>query len=157
MCRCLGAALDVDGPASGVFRDQVSSSDFSLFFKGFSTSSPHKWPTLPSPFLQGSKGFNMSTKTSPLSVYQGFRTISRVFSIINSVFNIFSKVVASRSILVGTGTLSTGYKVLQDTNPLCKGSRHCRWDLVASMTSRGAPASPCWHQWQFHQQSNHKP
>ena len=92
-------------------------------------------------------------------VYQGFRTISRVFSIINKVFNIFSKVVASRSSLVGTGTLSTGYKVLQGTNPccngskalqgakpLCKGSRHDRWDLVASMTSCGATASPCWHQ-----------
>jgi len=24
----------------------------------------------------------------------------------------------------------------QGTNPLCKGSRHCRWDLAASMTSR---------------------
>ena len=52
--------------------------------------------TLPSEFLQGSKSF--------LNVYQNFKTISRVFSIIS-------------------------------------------W-VVASMTSR-----PCWHQWQFHQQS----
>ena len=59
--------------------------------------------------------------------YQGFKTISRVFSIISWVFNIFSKVVASRFKLVGTGTIS-------------------RWDLVQSMTSRGATASPCWHQ-----------
>ena len=47
-------------------------------------------------------------------------TISMVFNVISRVFNIFSKVVASRSSLVGTGTLSTGYKVLQGTNPLCK-------------------------------------
>ena len=81
------------------------------------------------------------------------------------VFSIVNKVVAPRSILVGTRTLSTGYKVLQGTNPLykgskglqganplCKGSRHYSWDLVASMTSYGATTSPCWHQWQFHQQ-----
>ena len=37
------------------------------------------------------------------------------------VFNIFHKLAASISSLVGTGTLSTGYKVLQGTNPLCKG------------------------------------
>ena len=85
-----------------------------------------------------------------------FSTISRVFSTISRVFNIFNKVVAPRSNLVGTRTLSTGYKVLQGTNPLCKGSkaqthfvrgpRHCKWDLVASMTICGATASPCWHQ-----------
>ena len=64
----------------------------------------------------------------------------------NDHFNVFSKVVASRFILVGTRSFSTGYEVLQGTNPLCKGSRYCRWDLVASMTSCGATASPCWHQ-----------
>ena len=24
--------------------------------------------------------------------------------------------------------------------------QHCKWDLVASMTTYGATASPCWHQ-----------
>ena len=81
------------------------------------------------------------------------RTISKGTSIISKVFNVFSKVVASRFKLMGTGTLSIGYKVLQSTNRLCKGSRHCRWDLVASMKSRGATTSSCWHQWQFRQQS----
>ena len=72
------------------------------------------------------------------NVYQGFKTISRVFniiswvrvfSIISWVFNIFSKVGASKSKRMGTGTLSTGYKVLQGTNPLCKEFRHYKWDL----------------------------
>ena len=96
-------------------------------------------------------------------IYKGFSTISRVFSIINKVFSIFSrafcifnKVVAPTSILVGTGTLSTGYKVLQSTNQLYKGSKaldvrvlgtsirvHCKRDLVASMSTCGATASPC--------------
>ena len=57
------------------------------------------------------------------NVYQGFKTISRVFSIISWVFNIFSKVVASKSKRMGTGTLSTGYKVLQRKNQLCVGSK----------------------------------
>ena len=50
--------------------------------------------------------------------------------------------VASRSSLVGTWTLSTGYKVLQGTNSLCKGSRHYRWDLVASMTISSTNITP---------------
>ena len=57
------------------------------------------------------------------TVHQGFRTISRVFNTICRVFSIFNKVVALRSIIVGTRTLSTGYKVLQGTNPSCKGSK----------------------------------
>ena len=60
--------------------------------------------------LQPIKGFSI--------IYKGFNTISRVFSIITGVFSILNKVVAPRSNLVGTGTLSTGYKVLQGTNPL---------------------------------------
>ena len=46
-----------------------------------------------------------------LIICKGSRTISRVFNTINRVFNIFGKVVASRYSLVGTRTLSTGYKV----------------------------------------------
>ena len=45
-------------------------------------------------------------------IYKSFNTISRVFNIITRVFSIVNKVVAPRSNLVGTGTLSTGYKVL---------------------------------------------
>lgn len=60
-----------------------------------------------------------------------------------------------RSNLVGTGTLSTGYKVLEGTTHLCVGSKaldvrvlrssilvHCKRDLVASMTTCGATVSP---------------
>ena len=72
------------------------------------------------------KGFSIITKA--------FIIIGRVFSAISKVFNIFSKVVASRSSLVGTGALSTRYKVLQGTNPLCKGSK----------TQQGGT---WWHQW----------
>ena len=43
---------------------------------------------------------------------------------------------------VGTRTLSTGFKVLQGTNPLCKGSRHYRWDLVASRTISSTNITP---------------
>ena len=50
-------------------------------------------------------------------------TISRVFNTISKVFNIFSEVVASRSNLVGAGTLSTRYRVLQGIDPLRKGSK----------------------------------
>ena len=87
---------------------------------------------------------------------KGFNTIS---NIISKVFNIVNKVVALRSNLVGIGTLSTGYKVLQAITHLCKGSKavdvrvpgssipvHCKKELVASMTACGATASPCWHQ-----------
>ena len=49
-------------------------------------------------------------------------------------------------VLQGTNPHCKGSKVVQGVRPLCKGSRHCRWDLVASMTSCGATASPCWHQ-----------
>ena len=77
-----------------------------------------------------------------------FSIVSKGFRIISRVFNIFNKVVALRSSLVGTGTLSIGYKVLQGTNPLCKGSKalqvglggindilwgHCK-SMLASMT-----------------------
>ena len=90
--------------------------------------------------LQDIRGFSI--------IHKGFNTISRVFSIINKVFDIVNKVVAPRSSLVGTGTLSTGYKVLQGTNPLRKGSKalqvglggtndnlwgHCK-SMLASMT-----------------------
>ena len=105
-------------------------------------------------FLQPIQGFSIS--------YKGFSTISRVFNLISRVFSIVNKVVAPRSNLVGTGALSTGYKVLQSTNQLCVGSKaldvrvlgssilvHCNRDLVASMTTCGATASPCWHQWKF--------
>ena len=69
--------------------------------------------------LQPVKGFSI--------VHKGFNTISKVFNtkgiIISRVFNIVNKVVAPRSNLVGIGTLSTGYKVLQSTNHLCMGSK----------------------------------
>ena len=77
------------------------------------------------------------------------------FSIVYKGFNIVNKVVAPRSNLVGTRTLSTEYKVLQGTTHLCMGSMaldvrvlgssipmHCKRDLVASMTTCGATASP---------------
>ena len=101
--------------------------------------------------LQPIQGFSV--------IYKVFNTISKVFSIINKVFSIVNNVVAPRSNLVDTRTLSTEYKVLQNTNHLCVGSKaldvrvlgssipvHCKWDLVASMTTYGATASPCWHQ-----------
>ena len=97
------------------------------------------------------KGFNTISK--------GFNTISKGFNTISKVFSIVNKVVASKSILVGTRTLSTGYKVLQGTNHLCKGPKtldvrilgsfipmHYKRDLVASITTCGVFASPCWHQ-----------
>ena len=56
-------------------------------------------------------------------IHQGFMTISRVFNTIKKVFKIFNKVVAPTSILMGTRTLLTRYKVLQGKNPLCKGSK----------------------------------
>ena len=91
-------------------------------------------------------------------VHQGLSSIYKVFSIISMVFCIVNKVVAPRSNLVDTRTLSTGYKVLQSTNHLCKGSKalnvrvlgssihvHYKRDLVASMTICGAIANPCWN------------
>ena len=54
--------------------------------------------------LQPIKGFSI--------VHKCFNIVSRVFSIISKVFSIVNKVVAPRFNLVGTGTLSTGYKVL---------------------------------------------
>ena len=71
------------------------------------------------------------------------------------VFNIVNKVVAPRSNLVDIRTLSTRYKVLQGTTHLCMGSKaldvrilgssipmHSKRDVVASMTTYGATASP---------------
>ena len=79
-----------------------------------------------------------------------------VFNIINMVFSIVNKVVAQRSNLVGIRTLSTGYKVFQGTTYLCKSSKaldvrvlgssihvHYKRDLVASIITCGATASPC--------------
>ena len=83
----------------------------------------HKWPQNGSlMFLQPMKGFSIVHKGFSI-ITKAFIIIGRVFSAISRVFNIFSKVVASRSSLVGTWTLSTGYKELQGTNPLCKGSK----------------------------------
>ena len=51
----------------------------------------------------------------------GFTIIHKGFNTISRVFNTFIKVVDTRSNLMCTRTLSTRYKVLQGTNPLCKG------------------------------------
>ena len=88
--------------------------------------------------LQPIQGFSI--------IHKGFSTISKFFSIINRVFSIVNKVVAPRSNLVGTGTLSIGYKVLQDITHLYVGSKEldvrilgssrrvlCKRDLVASI------------------------
>ena len=50
-------------------------------------------------------------------------TISKVFNTIKKVFKIFNKVVAPTSILMGTRTFSTRYKVLQVIKPLCNRSK----------------------------------
>ena len=44
---------------------------------------------------------------------------------------------------------SSSYQELHDPN---KGCRVIKSPTVGPRTSRGATASPCWHQWQFHQQ-----
>ena len=82
------------------------------------------------------------------SIQNSLHILLSIFNTINTVFNIFYKVLALRSILVGTRTFSTGYKVLQVTNPLYKGSKalqvrlggindnlwgHCK-SMLASMT-----------------------
>ena len=98
--------------------------------------------------LQPIKGFSI--------IHRGFNTMSRSFNTTSRVFSIVNKVVVPRFILVGTWTLSTRYKVLQDITHLYVGSKaldvrvlgssilvHYKWDLVASMTTCGTTTSLC--------------
>ena len=66
-------------------------------------------------------GLFANTWSFTLIVRKCFSTISRVFIIITRVFSIINKVVVPISSLVGTWTLSIGYKVIQGTNHFIKG------------------------------------